>query len=202
MRAHPWPTTRIIASALLGIIVAVGATSARSDTEDGARRHAAKANRLKGKNKCKAALPEYTRAYKTLKDPTLLFNRAECLRALGRDAEALKDYEQFLVDLPDAPNRSTVQARIAVLRGEVSPAKPAPASVEKEGPVAASQEAPATPPAAKPVEKPAVPPPAAHRAPPAPKSAESAPAAAPPSPAAAPAAPPPAPARRAEKWTD
>ncbi len=82
------------------------------------RRHAAKANQLAAQNKCKSAVVEFTKAYKLLKDPALLFNRAECYRKIGKDSQAVKDYEQFLTEMPKAPNRSTIEARIASLRGK------------------------------------------------------------------------------------
>lgn len=88
------------------------------------RKHAAKANQLAAQNRCNAAVAEFTKAYRLLKDPALLFNRAECYRRIGRDSQAVKDYEQFLAEMPHAPNRSTVEARIASLRGGAQAAAP------------------------------------------------------------------------------
>ena len=200
-----------------GVFAVGGATApqARADSEEGARKHAAKANQLAAKNKCKTAIFEFTRAYKTLKDPTLLFNRAECFRKVGRDEEAMNDYEQFLAEMPKAPNRAAVEARIVALRGAMGagkvgtapaaatkepPAVPAPEPVAPAGKPADKAPAMATPPTAKPADKPAVAPtpPAAK-----PAVAPMAPAAKPAAPAAKPAEKAPAePARRAEKWTD
>jgi hypothetical protein len=143
------PSQGVIGSSFtIVVLVAAGVVSlsARAaESEAGARRHAAKASQLAAKNKCKSALPEFTRAYKSLKDPTLLFNRAECYRKVGRDGEALKDYEQFLAEMPEAPNRASVEARIAALRGatpvsgEAAPAagKEPAAEVAKERAAAA-----------------------------------------------------------------
>ena len=102
-----------------------------AESEAAARKHATRANKLAAQNKCRSALPEFTRAYGTLKDPTLLFNRAECQRKLGNAQEALKDYQQFLADMPTAPNRASVEAHIATLRAAVqsqpaAAAQPAP----------------------------------------------------------------------------
>lgn len=88
------------------------------------RKHAATANKLAAQNRCKAAVPEFTKAYQLLKDPALLFNRAECLRQIGNDKQAVKDYEQFLAEMPAAPNRATIEARIASLRGATHAARP------------------------------------------------------------------------------
>jgi len=117
------PTIVLILLSGLGAPPALAADDAAAG-----RHHAAKANRLAAKNDCAGAVMSFTRAYKLLHDPTLLFNRAECYRKLGKDKEALRDYEQFLAELPDAPNRASVEARIVVLRSaaaeESQPASP------------------------------------------------------------------------------
>jgi hypothetical protein len=102
------------------VIAGLGSSTAlAADSDVSGRRHAAKANQLAAKNKCKSALVEFTKAYKSLKDPTILFNRAECQRKLGNNVDALKDYEQFLADMPTAPNRASVEARMATLRDAI-----------------------------------------------------------------------------------
>jgi len=106
--------------ALAFLLFAVFSPRALADSEAVARKHATRANKLAAQNKCRRALPEFNRAYETLKDPILLFNRAECQRKLGNAQEALKDYEQFLSDMPTAPNRASVEAHIATLRAEGS----------------------------------------------------------------------------------
>ncbi len=196
----------------MAVIVLVGAgllfaRSATADTDEGARKHARKANDLAAKNKCKAAIFEFTRALKTLKDPGLLFNRAECFRKVGRNDEAITDYEQFLIDLPQTPNRAAVEARLAALKSapkaaapstqeappEVKPPSPAPAAPVKAAPV---------PPSGDPQAKP-TPPVAPKPPPPAPAPAPAAKPAAPAAPAAkAEEKPAPSPVHTAEKWDD
>lgn len=182
------------------------ARAALADTEEGARKHANKGNQLAAKNKCNAAIFEFTRALKTLKDPALLFNRAECFRKVGRNDEAISDYEQFLVDMPRTPNRAAVESRLAALKSAskaaAPPAEATPAEVKPSPPVpaapAAAKAVPA-PPSGDSLAKPAsaVPPKSAPPAPaPAPKPAPTAPA------AKAEDRPAPPPAHKAEKWTD
>jgi hypothetical protein len=194
----------------LVLLLGAGLASSRpalGDTEDGARKHAAKANQLAAKNKCTAAIFEFTRALKTLKDPTLLFNRAECFRKVGRTDEAIRDYEQFLVELPQTPNRAAIEARLAALRGGAGdsaakePAKGPPVAAPKEVASAPAKEpAPAPkPPAPGPVApNPSGTPPSGD------PSAKPGTAAAPPAAAPPPAAPEDksAPPRKADKWTD
>ncbi len=147
------------AVALFFVAGVASSPKAVADSETGGRKHAAKANHLAAKNKCKAAVPEFNRAYRTLKDPTLLFNRAECYRKLGQDDEALKDYQQFLADMPQAPNRAVVEARVASLRGTTAapPASAAPTVAGKDLPAAPAKElaAPTAKPAVAPAKEPA-----------------------------------------------
>jgi tetratricopeptide (TPR) repeat protein len=113
----------------IAMLTAIGLGTVPANAADSAaagRKHAAKANQLAAKNKCKSAVVEFTKAYKSAKDPTILFNRAECYRKMGSTTDALKDYEQFLADMPEAPNRSSVEARIATLRGAAPPSSPTP----------------------------------------------------------------------------
>ncbi len=96
-----------------------GRTVVAADSAAAGRKHAAKGNQMAAKNKCKSAVVEFTKAYKTLKDPTILFNRGECQRKLGNNMDALMDYELFLTEMPSAPNRASVEARMAALREAV-----------------------------------------------------------------------------------
>ncbi len=121
------------------------AAPALAQTREAARRHARKANELAASGKCAPAIPEFTAAYRVLKDPAILFNRAECFRKLGKKDEALADYKKFLADLPKAPNRSSVEARIADLQSVPRPPAvvaapvPSPPPVEPKPPVPAPE---------------------------------------------------------------
>jgi tetratricopeptide (TPR) repeat protein len=124
---------------------AAGAVArAAEDQAEAGRRHVKKASSLAGSNRCRAAIPEYTKAFELLKDPAILFNRAECYRRLHENQKAVADYRRFLVELPTAPNRAQVEARIAEL------APPAPST-----PPATPIGTPAAQPAATPVSAPA-----------------------------------------------
>lgn len=108
-------------------VIALGARARADNSADG-RRHANRASHLAASGKCKQAIVEYDKALAVLHDPTLLFNRGECHRKLGDADAALEDYNQFLTDLPKAPNRTEVEARIAELR-QASSRSPAAAAV-------------------------------------------------------------------------
>jgi tetratricopeptide (TPR) repeat protein len=96
------------------LILVAGGPALASD-RSAAQAHARKANSLAAAGKCKQAVPEYNAAYRLLKDPALLFNRAECLRKLGHPEQAVHDYKKFLEEMPSAPNRSLVESRILAL---------------------------------------------------------------------------------------
>jgi hypothetical protein len=142
----------------------------RSEIEG--RRHARKANQLADVNKCKAAIPEYTKAIHLLKDPTLLFNRGECYRRTGDAKKAIADYRKFLLQLPSAPNRALVESQIAALEGK----KKSSIAVVAMPPVAppVARVAPALPPPLPPAAAP--PPPIETPPPPPPVVAEEHPA--------------------------
>jgi hypothetical protein len=143
----------------------------RSEVEG--RKHARKANQLADVNKCKAAIPEYTKAIHLLKDPTLLFNRGECYRRTGDAKKAIADYRKFLTQLPSAPNRALVESQIAALennKGAPAPVAAAPAISPPVAHVAPPKPAPEPPPA---------PPPPPIELPPPPPLAEEHPAAPP-----------------------
>jgi tetratricopeptide (TPR) repeat protein len=186
MRAFSVAIKSTFAVAVL-VIAGLGSLSASAaDSVASGRKHAAKANQLAAKNKCKSAVAEFTKAYKSLKDPTILFNRAECQRKLGNNVDALMDYERFLADMPTAPNRANVEVRMAALKEAI------------KSEMSAVPVVPATP--AAPRAPTALPTPAAPTALPAPTTT-----------GANQAAPedskqadktPEAPAHRAEKWTD
>jgi len=97
------------------------ARNAKGDARGAAR----KASALAADGKCEQAVVLYAKAYRVLKDVAILFNRAECLRKLGKNAEAINDYEQFLVEMPTAPNRPLVEKRVEELKAAGS-AKPEP----------------------------------------------------------------------------
>jgi len=124
-----WPAALLAAVWLLA--AGAPARAASRDPSEG-RRHLRKANALASEGRCDAAVREYTVAYQKLGDPVVLFNRAECYRRLGQNANAAADYRGFLDAFPHAPNRADVEARLAAMEGLPAPAPlppPAPRAV-------------------------------------------------------------------------
>ena len=124
----------VLSGAVVGVIVVPDRVVWAANAEAEGRKHARKANHLADINKCKLAIPEYSKALRLLKDPTLLFNRGECYRRTGDSARAVADYRQFLAQLPGAPNRAQVENQIAAL--DKRPAAPALAKAPAKSPAA------------------------------------------------------------------
>jgi hypothetical protein len=142
-----------------------------------ARAHYETATRLYEVREYAEALKEYKSAYVAKPDPAFLFNIGQCYRKLGKNAEALDFFQQFLKKAPaDEPNRAQVEERIRNIKSGLSPdqdpfdrsraqspapapAPPAPAYLPQPAPPPPSAPArwavPAPPPAAS-----AAPPPA------------------------------------------
>ena len=65
------------------------------------------------------ALGLFRQAYSLSQRPGLLYNIAQTLDRLRRDAETLEALREYLEAYPDAPNRAEVEARIRVLQESV-----------------------------------------------------------------------------------
>lgn len=98
------------------------------------------------------ALDYFQRAYELSSRPGLLYNIGQTADRMRQDDVALEAFERYLELMPEAPNRSAVEARLAVLRRAVSEAAdeqrpspeqdPAPAV---QGPVVAPESPADTP---------------------------------------------------------
>lgn len=62
------------------------------------------------------ALDSFERAYQRSSRAALLYNMGQCYDRLRRDQEAVDAFERYLAAMPDAENRSQVEARIRALR--------------------------------------------------------------------------------------
>ena len=101
-----------------------------------AKAHYEAATRLYDIKEWAKALDEYKAAYLSKPDPAFLFNVGQCYRRLGRQAQALEFYKEFLKKAPpDDPNRPNVENRVRemesgdLFEGE-TPNKTAPPSAQ------------------------------------------------------------------------
>jgi len=67
-------------------------------------------------NEFEDAIKHYRAAYRLKSDPAFLFNIGQSYRQLGDYESAIRFYRSYLRDLPDAPNRVTVEARISEMQ--------------------------------------------------------------------------------------
>jgi len=125
-----------------------------------ARAHFEAATRLYDVHDYAKALEEYKAAYIAKPDPAFLFNMGQCYKKLGRPAEALGFYRDYLKKAaPDDPYRASIEARVQELEsgdlfeGSKSPRPAAPLSappVSAPTPPPAPYAGPATPPPSTP----------------------------------------------------
>jgi tetratricopeptide (TPR) repeat protein len=133
-----------LCAALLGSLASSSARAQNDDVNSDERTRAARALFDAGtiafrQGRYEDALGNFEQAYRLTHDPVLLFNVATSLDRLRRDAEAVKQFRAYLEAMPDAPNRSAVEGRIALLsRGapqDSAPVTPAPAPEPPPPPV-------------------------------------------------------------------
>lgn len=187
-RSRPGPLRFVCAAALVASIGfgLPAEARGRGGAAAEARRHAQRASNLAAAGKCRQAVAEWDKALAILRDPALLFNRAECYRELGDVDAALGDYRQFLSELPRAPNRREVERRIAELSAREGKGPKAAQEARADSETKATTDAAAPPPpvAVAPAPAPAPPAPAEAEEPIAPREV------APPPPVVPPAEPP------------
>lgn len=104
------------------VIVLVGG-GARADDARLARQHFEDGSRLYDLGKFRDAAREYEEAYKLKPDPALLFNIGQAYRAASDAPQAVTAYKSYLRRLPEAPNRSEVEAHIAKLQQSIDEAQ-------------------------------------------------------------------------------
>ena len=94
------------------------------------------------------ALGYFERAHELSGRPQLLYNIASAADRLRQNAVALEHFEAYLEALPDADNRRSVEARIALLRDaleqgqEHGTGQEGPTPEEREGPTPEEREVP------------------------------------------------------------
>jgi tetratricopeptide (TPR) repeat protein len=104
---------------------------AAKDSAAAAERTFAKGQEHYQKKEYEQAIAAFTEGYGTYPDPVFLYNIAQAYRQWEKPAEAIRFYEKYLEQSPQARNRAVVEERIAALRSQV-PAPPAPVPVKEK----------------------------------------------------------------------
>jgi len=102
-------------SLLVVCMLAVMSSPAAAEDRAAARQAYIEASKYYDLNQYAEALEAFKRAYWNYEDPVILFNIAQCHRALNQKKEAIEAYRSYLRKAPDAKNRDDVQRIIGEL---------------------------------------------------------------------------------------
>jgi len=110
-------TARVMMSVMVVAALRSTAAVAQEDGRDAATALVAEGDAAAEARNYPLALQRYQTAFRIFRSPKLRFNIAIALAALGRDLEAIEEFERFLADAPDAPaeHRDHARSRIAEL---------------------------------------------------------------------------------------
>jgi iron complex outermembrane receptor protein len=152
-------TAYLVAAAVaLSPLALVPATAHADDAREQAKGHFLEGRRLFAAGDYRAAIREFEAADRLAPSPLLSFNIGLAHDQLGERQEALRRYKAYLAQVPNAPNRDRVQAKINRIEGELraeavtaaEAARPAPTPSPTVTPDPAVTPAPAPDPAVEP----------------------------------------------------
>jgi hypothetical protein len=151
--------THFVALAVIVAPLAIREAHAQDATAQ-ARVHFQKGKDLFAKGQYQAAIAEFAAADNLAPAPMLEFNIALCYERLGDRGEALRRYRVYLREMPGAPNRGAVEAKVKRLESELAADRAAakPASPAEPPPAAEPPPVAEPPPAAEPPPSGEVPP--------------------------------------------
>jgi tetratricopeptide (TPR) repeat protein len=106
----------------LAIVVAILLCVTAARAEDLAKAQAAYRSGMQHYDltEYREALESFKEAYRSLEDPTFLFNIAQCYRQLGDKQQAIRFYRNYLIKVPNAPKRDQIHDMIAKLETEIA----------------------------------------------------------------------------------
>ncbi|MCB9592336.1 MAG: hypothetical protein H6719_06360 [Sandaracinaceae bacterium] len=108
-----------VAISLMSVTVVARAQQPSEQLDEAARLTFESAREAFVAGEYERALGLFRQAYSLSNRPGLLYNIAQTLDRLRRDAEALQALREYLTAYPEAPNRTEVEARIRVLEQSV-----------------------------------------------------------------------------------
>jgi tetratricopeptide (TPR) repeat protein len=107
----------------LAVMMVLGAGSAAAEDKTAARQAYVEGSKYYDLSQYAEALEAFKRAYWNYEDPVILFNIAQCHRALRHKAEAVDFYRSYLRKATDARNRDEVQKTISELENAIEKEK-------------------------------------------------------------------------------
>ncbi len=129
-----------IAGVLLVLFGALPASADQSKQLDAIRKRMEDGLALFVAGKAKEAASQFEAGYTEHPYSAFLFNAGVCYEKLGRDADALAKYRQYIEVDPEAPDIADVQQRVERLNAKLSPAEPGPDGVAEPPPTARAGE--------------------------------------------------------------
>lgn len=105
--------TRVVWLMVIAAMSVAAPALAEQGGREAARRHYAEGQELFRARNYEAALAEFRAANEIAPHPITLKAQAECLERLGRMREAVPLFEQYLAQMPNAPDAADIRARIA-----------------------------------------------------------------------------------------
>jgi hypothetical protein len=119
LACRPHLRAPLIVLALLASLAASGRALAADDAKVVAKARYETGTRLYEIREYEKALTEFKEAYVVKPDPAFLFNIGQCYRKLGKNADALEFFRQYLKKAAAGdPNRALAQSRIDEIQGE------------------------------------------------------------------------------------
>jgi tetratricopeptide (TPR) repeat protein len=120
---------------MLALAVAVGVllTTQAEEARDRARDAFNQGQELYRSGDYAGALSAFETAESAWPSPAALYNIGRCHERLGHPAEAVKAYERYLAEAPEAPDHEAVSTRVAELRRQLPPDGRLTVSVEPGG---------------------------------------------------------------------
>jgi hypothetical protein len=112
------------------LLLILVASPARAEDLTAARKHYQAGTAAYEVGQYDEAVREFTEAYRSKNDPTILFNLAQAQRLAGHPLEAARAYRMFLVKVPDTPNRKEVERLIEELQNQRAAPKEDPELIE------------------------------------------------------------------------
>jgi hypothetical protein len=104
--------TRVVWLMVIAVMSVAAPAVAEQGGRDAARRHYAEGQALFRARSYDAALAEFRAANDLAPHPITIKAQAECLERLGRMREAVPLFEQYLAQMPNAPDAADIRARI------------------------------------------------------------------------------------------
>jgi hypothetical protein len=98
--------------ALTSLVILLGASPGLASSTSSARQHFNLGRDLYRQARYLDAIAEFRAAYKAKPHPVIFFNLAQCYEKLGDTANALKNYREYLRQLPQAEDRGRVETVI------------------------------------------------------------------------------------------